>query len=312
MCHWAPVTSKVFRFFSKEGKPVQYLCRADSICKPFPASCHISSVDKGTTQPAHSAFLQHSWMPVALWQFTLCSLEPNPAEIPGRRAADPMAAHSWDWNSPILLKIHSLLPWEYLVWDFFFFLISFISHHWACDYSPSNPLSPSYQHALPNSSWDVISWDDEQLSSLYYCWRSCADKWKSECEPCWVSSSGGLEREADRFRNSKSWRLLILLSFVALGTGRCRERTHTLHCPGLAKSLWLPGWSQCCPTDGYTSSWHICKGIQCFLLGALSGFVCTLGCTPRIKKCAWHGCPKAALAENAARQWERKHRLKNY
>lgn len=101
------------------------------------------------------------------------------------------------------------------------------------------------------------------------------------------------------------------LPCVALGTGRCRERTHMLHCPGLAKSLCLPGWSQRCPTHCYTTSWHICKGTQCFLLGGLLGFISTLACTSRIKKCAWHGCPKPALAENAARQWERKHHLKN-
>lgn len=96
--------------------------------------------DNRASQPTHLAFLQHSWMPIASWRLAHCSREANPAEIPGRPTADPMGPHGWDWNSPILLKIHSLPAREYPIWGFFF-LISSFSHHCACDYCPSSPLS---------------------------------------------------------------------------------------------------------------------------------------------------------------------------
>lgn len=84
--------------------------------------------DHPASLPTHVAFLQHSWILTASWQLARCSLELNPAEILGRPAADPMAPHRWDWNIPILLKIHSLLAWEYPVWGFVAFFFSPWSH----------------------------------------------------------------------------------------------------------------------------------------------------------------------------------------
>lgn len=45
------VWAKAFPLFSEEGYPVQSPCRSGSSCEPCPASCHIPSVEKGTTQP---------------------------------------------------------------------------------------------------------------------------------------------------------------------------------------------------------------------------------------------------------------------
>lgn len=167
--------------------------------------------DNPVSQPTQLAFLQHSWMPIALGQPVDYSLEPNAAEILGRPAADTTAPPSWDWNRPIFLKILSLPVWEYPIWDGFFFsdLICFPALHlWL---TLPQPLSLSNQLPLPNSSWDVISWGEEQLSSQYYGGDRQAGKRKSEHKLCRVSLNREWKTDAGGLTNRKSRWLLITL-----------------------------------------------------------------------------------------------------
>lgn len=225
--------------------------------------------DNPVSQPIQLAFPQHSWIPIALGQLVHYSLEPNSAEILGRPAADPTAPYSWDWNRPIFLKIHSLPVREYPIWDGFFFsdLIYFPSLRlW---FTLPQPLSLSlfHQQALPNSSWDVISWGEEQLSSLYYGWDRQADKWKSEHELCQVSLNREWERDAGEQKELVALDHPVWLGVWSYTGGK------PFHCSWLSKSLRLPGWSELCPAHRYTASCQLCKGIQCFLLGCVVVFI---------------------------------------
>lgn len=225
--------------------------------------------DNLASQPTHLAFLQHSWMPIASGQLAHCNLEPTPAEIPGRPAADPMAPHGWDWNSLILLKIHSLLAWEYPIWGFVFFF-------WSHLFPITVPVITLPQTlSLPLTSMPCLIPPEMLPAGMMSSWA-----------PCITADAGGLTNErasaslaGSAFTGNRRGRLMGWQTARASGSWSpftlwlwARSNAGERPICFIAKSPWLPGWSEPCPAHCYTASWQLCKGIQCFLLGCLSGF----------------------------------------
>lgn len=135
-----------------------------------------------------------------------------------------------------------------------------------------NPPSPSSQLALPNSSRDIISWDDEQLSS-----RITADAGRLANKAVSTRLVGLWHwvREGGRLIGWHTARACGSLSPLlwCLGIGG----TYVLLCLLHAKQLLDPWqfWVLCTLLH-----WQLCKWIEGLLLVVFSPLR-----TPKIKKC---------------------------